>query len=98
MWFSLGENHEKACRFADFLQAALVESSDMRLSSRKAACSSVALQSSTGNPGSVYTNRETALANIEIVNNQACVHHDVWRDGVEAPHMNPGVTCPEGEE
>jgi hypothetical protein len=34
----------------------------VRLSSRKAACSSVAPQSSTGNPGSVYTNSETAIA------------------------------------
>jgi hypothetical protein len=32
----------------------------VRLSSRKAACSSVAPQSSTGNPGLVYTNCETA--------------------------------------
>ena len=60
VWFSLGENHEKAFRFPDFLQPALVERSDVRLSSRKAACSSVATQSSTGNPGSVYTNSETA--------------------------------------
>jgi hypothetical protein len=33
----------------------------VRLSSRKAACSSVAPQRSTGNPGSVYTNCETAI-------------------------------------
>src|SRR5277367_4090769 len=32
----------------------------VRLSSRKAACCSVAPTSSTGNPGSVYTNCETA--------------------------------------
>jgi hypothetical protein len=38
------------------------------------------------------------LANIEIVNDQARVHHDVWRDGVEGPHMDPGISCPEGEE
>jgi hypothetical protein len=38
------------------------------------------------------------LANIEIVNDQARVHHDVWRDGMEAPHMHPGITCPECEE
>ena len=37
------------------------------------------------------------LANIEIVNDQARVHHDVWRDGVEGPHMDPGISCPEGE-
>jgi hypothetical protein len=42
--------------------AAPVERSDVRLSSRKAACSSVAPQSSTGNPDSVYTSCETALA------------------------------------
>jgi hypothetical protein len=34
----------------------------VRLSARKAACSPVAPQRSTGNPGSVYTNCETALA------------------------------------
>jgi hypothetical protein len=38
------------------------------------------------------------LANIEIVNDQARVHHDVWRDGVEGPHMDPGISCPECEE
>jgi hypothetical protein len=46
----------------DFLRAALTESNDVRLSSRKAACSSMAPPSSTGNPGSVYINCETALA------------------------------------
>jgi hypothetical protein len=45
----------------DFLRAALNEGNDVRLSSRKAACSSMAPPSSTGNPGSVYTNCETAL-------------------------------------
>src|SRR5271170_5060563 len=44
--------------------AALVERSDVRLSSRKAACSSVAPQSPTGNPGSVCSNCETALAHL----------------------------------
>jgi hypothetical protein len=39
---------------------ALVERSDVRLSLGKAACSAVASQSSTGNPGSVYTHCETA--------------------------------------
>jgi hypothetical protein len=38
------------------------------------------------------------LANIEIVNDQACVHHHVWRDGVESPHMDPGISCPECEK
>jgi hypothetical protein len=33
----------------------------VRLSSQKVACSSVVPPTSTGNPGSVYTNRETAL-------------------------------------
>jgi len=42
--------------------AALTEGNDVRLSSRKAACSSMAPPSSTGNPGSVYTNCETAVA------------------------------------
>jgi hypothetical protein len=46
----------------DFLRAALTEGNDVRLSSRKAACSSRAPPSSTGNPGSVYTNCETAVA------------------------------------
>ncbi len=40
----------------------LSEGNDVRLSLRKAAYSSVALPSSTGNPGSVYTNCETAVA------------------------------------
>jgi hypothetical protein len=46
----------------DFLRAALTEGNHVRLSSRKAACSSMAPPSSTGNPGSVYTNCETAGA------------------------------------
>jgi hypothetical protein len=46
----------------DFLRAALTEGNHVRLSSRKAACSSMAPPSSTGNPGSVYTNCETAVA------------------------------------
>ena len=39
-----------------------------------------------------------SLADLEILNVQACVHHDVRRDGVEAPHMDPGISCPECEE
>jgi len=39
--------------FPDFLRAALTEGNDVRLSSRKAACSSTAPPRSTGNPGSV---------------------------------------------
>ena len=42
-------------------RAALAENNDVRLSSRKVACSSVAPTTSTGNPGSVYTNCKTAL-------------------------------------
>ena len=45
----------------DFLRAALTEGNEVRLSSRKAACSSMGLPSSTGNPGSDYTNCETAV-------------------------------------
>jgi hypothetical protein len=41
----------------------------VRLSLRKAACSSMAPPSSTGNPGSVYTNCETALAVVELPRN-----------------------------
>ena len=40
--------------------AALAENTDVRLSSRKVACSSVVPTRCTGNPGSVYTNCETA--------------------------------------
>jgi hypothetical protein len=46
----------------DFLRAALTESNDVRLSSRKAACSFDGTTKLTGNPGSVYTNCETALS------------------------------------
>jgi hypothetical protein len=52
-WFSLGENHERRRGFPDFLRAALTESNDVRLSSQKAACSSMAPPRFTGNPGSV---------------------------------------------
>jgi hypothetical protein len=48
----------------DFLRAALCEGNDVRLSLRKAAYSSMAPSRSTGNPGSDYTNCETA---VEIV-------------------------------
>jgi hypothetical protein len=62
VWFSSGENHQKGQSLPRIsCSAALVERSDVRLSSRKAACSSMTPQSSTGNPGSVYTNCETAL-------------------------------------
>jgi hypothetical protein len=57
----LGENHERRRGSPDFLRAALTEGNDVRLSSRKAACSSMAPTSCTGNPGSVYTNCETAI-------------------------------------
>ena len=42
--------------------AALAGDKDVRLSSRKVACSSLAPTRSTGNPGSVYTYCETALS------------------------------------
>jgi hypothetical protein len=42
--------------------AALAKNNDVRLSSRKVACSSVVPTTSTGNPGSVCTNCETAYA------------------------------------
>ncbi len=45
----------------DFLRAALTEGHEVRLSSRKAACNSKAPPTSTGNPGSVFTNCETAV-------------------------------------
>jgi hypothetical protein len=45
----------------DFLRAALIEGNDVRLSSRKAACSSMAPPSSTGNPGSAHINCETTI-------------------------------------
>jgi hypothetical protein len=48
--------------FPDFLHAALTDGNYVRLSSRKAACGLMAPASSTGNPASVYTNRETAVA------------------------------------
>ena len=38
------------------------------------------------------------LLNIEIVNDKTRVYHDVRRDGVEAPHMHPGIPCPKGKE
>ena len=53
--------------FPDFLRAALTEGNDVRLSSRKAACSSMAPPSSTGNPGSVYTNCETASVPLHLM-------------------------------
>jgi hypothetical protein len=45
----------------DFLRAALTGGIVCGLSSRKAACSSVAPPNSTGNPGSVYINCETTV-------------------------------------
>jgi hypothetical protein len=52
---------KRSLAFPDFLRAALTEGNHVRLSSRKAACSLMAPPSSTGNPGSVYTNCETAV-------------------------------------
>src|SRR5665213_19354 len=47
--------------FPDFLRAALTEGNDVRLSLRKAACSSWSHQAPQEIRGSVYTNCETAL-------------------------------------
>jgi hypothetical protein len=38
------------------------------------------------------------LVDIQIVNDETRVYHDVRGDGVEAPHMDQGISCPEGEE
>jgi hypothetical protein len=51
--------------------AALAENNDVRLSSRKVACSSVVPPTSTGNPGPVYTNCETACAVISALRRRA---------------------------
>jgi hypothetical protein len=51
---------KRSSAFPDFLYAALTGGNDVRLSLRKAACSSMAPPSFTGNPGSVYANCETA--------------------------------------
>ena|ERR1700677_4215290 len=51
----------------DFLHAALTEGDAVRLSSRKAACSSMAPPGSTGNPGSVYSHCETARADPDLL-------------------------------
>jgi hypothetical protein len=51
--------------------AALAENNDVRLSSRKVACGSVVPTTSTGNPGSVYTNCETAYAVISALRRRA---------------------------
>jgi hypothetical protein len=67
VWFSLEENHEKGYRFPDFLHRSLAENRDVRLSSRKVAYSSVAPTTSTGKPGSVYTNCETALGHSSLM-------------------------------
>jgi hypothetical protein len=42
VWFSLEENHKDPVAFPDFLHVALTEGNDVRLSLRKAACSSMA--------------------------------------------------------
>jgi hypothetical protein len=63
VWFFLEKNHEKVYRFPDFLQRGTQLREAMCGFLRwEAACSSVAPKRSTGNPGSVYTNCETALA------------------------------------
>ena len=61
-WFSVAENHERRHGFGLYqLRNRSSEGNDVRLSLRKAACSSMAPPSSTGNPASVYTNCETAV-------------------------------------
>jgi hypothetical protein len=61
VWFFLEKNHEKISSLPRIsCSAALAENNDVRLSSRKVACSPVVPTTSTGNPGSVYTNCETA--------------------------------------
>jgi hypothetical protein len=63
VWFCLGENHENAYRFPDFLQRSTgreqLPATFFAESRRQFA---VVPPTSTGNPGSVYTNCETALA------------------------------------
>jgi hypothetical protein len=62
-WVFLGRRSE--CMGFGFLRRSAAPGKgvlfDVRLSLRKAACSSMAPPSSTGNPGSVYTNCETAI-------------------------------------
>jgi hypothetical protein len=58
----VGENHEKLFRFPGFPARGTYRGNYVPLSSRKAACGSMAPASSTRNPGSVYTNCETAVA------------------------------------
>jgi hypothetical protein len=65
--------------------AALAENNYVRLSSMKVASSSVVPPTSTGNPGSVYTNCETALAVMREGNQrsgQIAVppSQDMWRN------------------
>ena len=71
----------------DFLRAALTEGNDVRLSSRKAACSSMAPPSSTGNPGSVYTNCKTAVALALL-----CTAFAYGSDLPETPKPKPVMT------
>jgi len=54
----------------DFLHAALTEGNHVGLSSRKVASSSMTPPSSTGNPGSVYTICETAVALFSLAPSQ----------------------------
>ena len=58
----MGENHERRRGFPGFPARGTSRGQRVRLSSRKAACSSMAPPTSTGNPGSIYTNCETAIA------------------------------------
>jgi hypothetical protein len=61
VWFFLEKKPRKDLSFPRIsCSAALAENNDVRLSSRKVAWSSVVPTTSTGNPGSVYTNCEIA--------------------------------------
>jgi hypothetical protein len=62
MQFGGSNNIYRKSGFSDFLQRGTGREHNVRLSSLKVACSSVVPTTSTGNPASVYTNCETALA------------------------------------
>ena len=60
MWFSLGENHDKACRSPDFLRRSTGREQLCATFFTESRISSVVPPTSTGNPGSGYTHCETA--------------------------------------
>jgi hypothetical protein len=69
--------------------AALTEGNDVRLSSRKGACSSMAPPRSTGNPGSVYTNCETASVALHLLSRRGG-----GRLAASAPQFQSGWRIP----